>query len=355
MITDVRGDLLSDAAEAIVNTVNTEGVMGKGIALQFKQRYPQNYEAYRAACKRRQVHLGSMFVVPTGALDGPRYIINFPTKGHWREQSRIEDIQAGLRDLVRVIVELGVHSIALPPLGCGNGGLEWTMVRPLIVEALEAVPHLDVRLYGTSGAPAPAAMVVATDKPKMSLARAVMMTMLHRYLRGERGASRLEAQKLAYFAENAGVPLRLDFERAQFGPYAEKLNHVLGAMEGHFTIGFGDRSGASDLRVADAAIGEARDFLDERPEMIAALDRVAALVEDFDSPYGLELLTTVHWVVQVDGVAADDGPSIAGAVRSWSERKNQLFSDHHVLVARDRLVEAGWIDAQQSARAAIVG
>jgi O-acetyl-ADP-ribose deacetylase (regulator of RNase III) len=130
MITDGGGDLLSDAAEAIVNTVNTEGVMGKGIALQFKQRYPQNYETYRAACKRRQVHLGSMFVVATGALHGPRHIINFPTKGHWREQSRLEHIQAGLRDLVRVINELGINSIALPPLGCGNGGLEWTIVRP---------------------------------------------------------------------------------------------------------------------------------------------------------------------------------------------------------------------------------
>ncbi len=345
MITDVRGDLLSDAAEAIVNTVNTEGVMGKGIALQFKQRYPQNYETYRAACKRRQVHLGSMFVVPTGALHGPQYIINFPTKGHWREQSRLEDIQAGLRDLVRVINELGIHSIALPPLGCGNGGLEWTIVRPLIVDALEAVPELEVRLYEPAGAPAPAAMVVSTEKPKMSLARAVMMTMLHRYLRGERGASRLEAQKLAYFAESAGVPLRLDFQRAQFGPYAEKLNHVLGAMEGHFTIGFGDRAGASDLRVVNDAIDEARDFLDERPEMIAALDRVAVLVEDFDSPYGLELLSTVHWVIQRGGAAVDDDPSIAGAVRSWSERKKQLFTDHHVLVARDRLIQTGWIDA----------
>jgi hypothetical protein len=223
---------------------------------------------------------------------------------------------------------------------------------PLIVDTLEAVPQLDVRLYGPTGAPVPAAMVVATDKPRMSLARAVMMTLLHRYLRGERGSRRRSSRTSRRTLE---CRLYSTSNERSSGPYAEKLNHVLGAMEGHLTIGFGDRSGASDLRVVDAAIGEAQDFLDERPEMIAALDRVAALVDDFDSPYGLELLSTVHWVIQRGGVSADDGLSIAGAVRSWSERKNQLFTDHHVLVPRDRLVGAGWIDAPEPARAAIVG
>lgn len=342
MITDVRGDLLGDAAEAIVNTVNTEGVMGKGIALQFKQRYPDNYRAYRAACKRREVRLGSMFVVATGALAGPRYIVNFPTKGHWRERSRIEDVEDGLHDLVKVIGELGIRSIAMPPLGCGNGGLDWARIRPLIVEALGDLPDLDVRLYAPEGAPAPVAMVSNTAKPKMTRARAAVTVLLDRYLRGERGASRLEVQKLAYFAEAAGVRLDLDFQRATYGPYAEKLNFVLEGMEGHYTVGFGDRSGASDVRVVAGAVDEARAFMDERPEMAEALDRVAALVEDFDSPYGLELLSTVHYVVHTDGINPTDRRAIAHTVRSWSERKRQLFTDHHLVVACDRLAEGGW-------------
>jgi O-acetyl-ADP-ribose deacetylase (regulator of RNase III) len=343
MITDVRGDLLSDDAEAIVNTVNTEGVMGKGIALQFKQRYPANFAAYRAACKRGEVRLGSMFVVPTGALEGPRYIVNFPTKGHWRERSRMSEVEAGLRDLVKVVRELGIRSIALPPLGCGNGGLEWSEVRPLIVNALDELPGLDVRLYGPEGAPAPAAMVTTTTKPTMTLARSVVVCLLDRYLRGRRGASRLEVQKLAYFAETAGVPLRLEFVRAQYGPYAEKLNHVLAGMEGHFTVGYGDRSGASDLRVVEPELLAARNFVADRPDVAEALERVATLVEDFDSPYGLELLSTVHYVVRADGVDPADAAAIAVAVRSWSDRKKHLFTDHHIGVARERLAVNGWL------------
>ncbi len=349
MITDVRGDLLSDAAEAIVNTVNTEGVMGKGIALQFKQRYRANYDAYRAACKRGEVRLGLMFVVPTGAIDGPRYIVNFPTKRHWRERSRVVDVEAGLRDLVTVIRNLGIRSIALPPLGCGNGGLQWSQIRPLIVGALEQLPEVDVRLYGPEGAPAPAAMVTNTAKPKMTLARAVVMTVLDRYLRGQRGASRLEVQKLAYFAEAAGVPLHLHYVRASYGPYAEKLNHVLEAMEGHYTVGFGDRSTASELRVVGEELVAASEFLADRPGVGAAIDRVAALVADFDSPYGLELLSTVHFVVENDGVDAFDDAAINSAVRAWSERKKFLFTGYHITVARDQLAQLGWIRQRTTA------
>jgi O-acetyl-ADP-ribose deacetylase (regulator of RNase III) len=344
MITDVHGDLLNDASEAIVNTVNTEGVMGKGIALQFKQRFPANYNAYRAACKRGEVRLGSMFVVDTGMLDGPRHIINFPTKGHWRDRSVVGDVEAGLQDLVKVIRELGITSIALPPLGCGNGGLQWSVVRPLIVQALADVRDLNVRLYGPEGAPAPAAMVTKTTKPKMTLARSVLVSLLDRYLHDQRGASRLEVQKLAYFVGDAGVPLGLAFTRAQYGPYAENLNHVLEAMEGHYTTGYGDRSGASDLRVVTGEIASAREYLAQRPEMASAVDRVATLVEGFDSPYGLELLSTVHYVVKTGGVEASDFSAVASAVRSWSERKKQLFTDHHIRVARDRLAELGWIE-----------
>src|SRR3954467_571360 len=136
MIRYTTGNLLEADAEALVNTVNTMGVMGKGIALMFKERFTDNYRAYAAACKQKQVELGQMFVTESLELGGPRWIINFPTKANWRFPSRLEWIEAGLRDLRSVIEEKGIKSIAIPPLGSGNGGLDWRDVRPLIEGAL---------------------------------------------------------------------------------------------------------------------------------------------------------------------------------------------------------------------------
>lgn len=142
-IREARRDLLASGADALVNTVNTVGVMGKGIALQFKQAYPGNFRAYAEACRRGQVIPGHMFVWHTGQMGSPRFIVNFPTKRHWRDGSRIEDIRDGLLDLAKFIGDHGVTSIAIPPLGCGLGGLRWEDVRPLIVAALE---HVDAEI-----------------------------------------------------------------------------------------------------------------------------------------------------------------------------------------------------------------
>jgi O-acetyl-ADP-ribose deacetylase (regulator of RNase III) len=152
MITEARGNLLGADAEALVNAVNTEGVMGKGIAFQFKNAYPDMFEEYRAIANRGQVRLGTMHVWTTQTLEGPRYVINFPTKSHWKAKSRLEDIEKGLRDLVRVVKDLNIASIAVPPLGCGNGGLSWPDVETRIRAAFSAVPNVDVQLFVPQGA-----------------------------------------------------------------------------------------------------------------------------------------------------------------------------------------------------------
>ncbi len=162
MIEAARGNLLQADAEALVNTVNTVGFMGKGIALQFKQAYPENFSAYAQAVRRGEVRPGHMLVVPTGFVTNPRYIINFPTKRHWRERSRLEDIESGLQALVSEIQRLGIGSIAIPPLGCGNGGLDWSEVEPRILKAFQDLPDVRVLLYGPHGAPAPADMAIRT-------------------------------------------------------------------------------------------------------------------------------------------------------------------------------------------------
>ncbi|MEP0756677.1 macro domain-containing protein [Trichocoleus sp. DQ-A2] len=127
-----QGNLLEEDAEALVNAVNCIGVMGKGIALQFKQAFPENFQQYKKACDTKEVQPGRMFTVPTGKLFNPKYIINFPTKRHWRDKSKVEDVQTGLKALVAEVQQLDITSIAIPALGCGNGGLDWLEVKPLI-------------------------------------------------------------------------------------------------------------------------------------------------------------------------------------------------------------------------------
>jgi O-acetyl-ADP-ribose deacetylase (regulator of RNase III) len=147
MITFAAGDLLQADAEALVNAVNCVGVMGKGIARQFKRLYPENCRAYATACARGEVTVGTMFVTETGQLDGARYVINFPTKRHWREPSQLSYIDAGLVDLVRVLRDEGIRSVAVPALGVGNGGLDWASVEPRLLQALQQLPDVHVIIY----------------------------------------------------------------------------------------------------------------------------------------------------------------------------------------------------------------
>src|SRR5271165_3158838 len=226
------GDLLKTPAEALVNTVNTVGVMGKGIALQFKLAYPANYAAYEAACKREEVRIGKMFIFRRES--NPRFIINFPTKRHWKGKSKIEDIKSGLEALIEVVKKEHIQSIAIPPLGCGNGGLDWDEVRPKIVSALSKLPDVNVLVFTPEGAPAVEEMPVATAPPRMNQNRAALITMMLDYgIPGYR-LTLLEIQKLAYLLQIVGQPLKLKFVKQKYGPYAEELNFVLQRMEGHF-------------------------------------------------------------------------------------------------------------------------
>ncbi|GAA1603679.1 macro domain-containing protein [Kribbella sancticallisti] len=356
MMEITKGNILDTDAEAVVNTVNTVGVMGKGIALQFKQAYPDNYKAYRAACDREEVKLGNMFVFDTGRMGAQRYIINFPTKAHWKSRSKIPDIISGLQDLIRVIREYDIRSIAVPALGCGNGGLRWDDVLPLITKSLGALADVDVRVFPPSGAPDASEMRVATKKPRMSPGRAALLALLTRYTRlsqeeqvtTENGASLLEIQKLMYLLQTVGEPLRLAYTKAQYGPYAENLNHVLQQLEGHYLRGYGDRSEQilklRPLELLPEAENAER-WLDEHPDStLQRIDAVLQLIAGFASPYGLELLTTVHWVSTHDDPRAGEDPDVAVAlVQQWSARKGHLFTTRHVKRAWERLEQSGWL------------
>lgn len=344
MITSKIGDLLAEPAEALVNTVNCVGIMGRGVALQFKNAFPENFKAYKAACDRGDVQPGQMFVVEVGQLTRPRWIINFPTKRHWRGNSRIEDIESGLVALATEIRERGIRSIAIPPLGSGLGGLEWRDVKPRIVEALRGINDLEVILFEPAGAPADGRGMASSKVPPMTAGRAALVGLMHRYLGGlmDPFVTLLEVHKLMYFMQEAGQSLRLRYAKAPYGPFAENLGNVLAQVEGHLVAGYRDGGDAPDkqLTLVPGAVDDAMTFLEGEEATRAHFDRVAALVQGFETPFGLELLSTVHWVAKdaPDATPAD----IVARVYGWGERKRR-FSPRQIGLALDTLAGQGWL------------
>lgn len=348
-----HGDLLSAPVEAVVNTVNTRGVMGKGIALQVKQRWPEVDRSYRAACKRGDVVLGRVQVVERGGLgDGPRFVINFPTKDHWRSPSKLADIEAGLSDLRDRIEDLGIRSIAVPPLGCGNGGLDWADVRPRIESALGSLADVDVVVFRPEGAPDAADMRVGTPRPRMTTTLASLIHLIDRYSTDALGITDIEIQKLAYFLGARRTELKLRFERGPYGPYCEPLHHVLQRTEGHYLRGYGDRSrrpwDPGPLVVLPGAREDAARLISTSPQLDADLNAVGELVVGFEGAWGMELLSTVYWVASED--AGVRNPEEARErIASWSMRKNRLFPSDDVVAAWARLEQQGWFSPSERA------
>jgi O-acetyl-ADP-ribose deacetylase (regulator of RNase III) len=343
MIEYKKGDILREDVEALVNTVNCVGIMGRGIALQFKSAFPENFKFYVAACERHEVQPGRMLVFKTGGLTNPKYIINFPTKRHWRGKSRIEDIEAGLAALVNEIRSRDIQSIAIPPLGSGLGGLDWSNVRPRIETTLRELPNIRVVVFEPNDN-SDTRRNYSSDVPKMTAGRAALVGLMNRYLAGllDPFITLLEVHKLMYFMEESGEPLRLRFAKGPYGPYAENLRHVLKAVEGHLVSGYADGGDAPDkqLRLVPGAVDDAASFLQSHLQTQTRLAKVSELVEGFESPFGLELLSTVHWVARREG--AESFEDILKMTYAWNERKRR-FSERQIRVALHVLSQKEWI------------
>jgi O-acetyl-ADP-ribose deacetylase (regulator of RNase III) len=346
MIEFTKGDLLTADVEALVNTVNCVGIMGRGVALQFKERFPANFKAYETACRRDEVQPGRMFIFETGTLTNPKFIINFPTKRHWRGKSRMDDIDSGLLALSNEIRSRGIKSIAIPPLGSGLGGLDWSDVRPRIEAALRGFNDLRVVIYEPNGT---LANFKAREVPEMTAGRAALVALIYRYLGGlmDPFVSLLEVHKLMYFMQEAGEPLRLKYEKAHYGPYAKNLSHVLQTIEGHLLSGYADGGDKPDkeLELVPGAIEDAESFLKDKPQTAARFDLVGKLVEGFETPFGLELLSTVHWVINHEGAFTVD--EVVRQVHDWNNNKKR-FSPRQIGIAFTRLETNGWMNIKNS-------
>ena len=350
MLRFTQGNLLHAETQAIVNTVNTVGVMGKGIALAFKEAFPENFRLYEAACRADEVQVGRVFVTENIGV-GPRWIVNFPTKKHWRNPSKIEWIRDGLSDLRRVVIEKEIRSIALPPLGCGQGGLDWNDVRPLIEQSLGELEGVDVVAYEPTAAYHTPRKREGTSK--LTPARALVAEAVRRYSVLGIECSYLEVQKLAYFIERSvqmmGLkdPLHMQFQADRYGPYSDRLRHLLDALDGAWLSSdkrLADAGPMDRIRFADARREELADYLatDAAASYLPALERLSRIIDGFESPLGMELLATVDWLLTREQASASPA-GIRQALDKWptgsgaAQRKQKLFDDRMLRLALERL------------------
>jgi len=350
MIKYTQGNLLEADAEALVNTVNTVGVMGKGIALMFKERFAKNMQEYAKACKAREVQTGKMFVTETAELMGPKWIVNFPTKQHWRSASKLEWVVDGLEDLKHFITDHQIKSIAIPPLGAGNGGLDWPIVREQIEKHLADLNEVEILVFEPTGKYQNVAKTRGVEK--LTASRALIAELVRRYWVLGMECSLLEIQKLAWFLERViekqdiNNPLKLDFKSNNYGPYADRLRHVLEALDGSYL--------KSDKRIADSNPLDVIWFDDNKRERVSAylnseakpflpaLELTSEIIDGFESPYGLELLSTVDWLIEKEGcepsvAAIEEGIKKWPAGSRWANRKAKLFDARAIGIALDRL------------------
>ncbi|CEG55704.1 type II toxin-antitoxin system antitoxin DNA ADP-ribosyl glycohydrolase DarG [Legionella fallonii] len=349
MITYKQGNLLTANAEALVNTVNTLGVMGKGIALMFKEKFPDNMKSYKAACHANQVQTGKMFITQCETAQ-PRWIINFPTKQHWRNPSKMEWIVSGLKDLREFIVTNDIKSIAIPPLGAGNGGLLWQAVRKQIEAILGDLEDVDIQLYE------PTAEYQNVSKQtrliKLTPARALIIELVRRYWILGVECSLLEIQKLAWFLERSiklfspELSLKFKFKPHYYGPYADNLRYLLGALDGNYLCSEKRINDAAPLDVIwlnDSYKEPLQAYLEskEMEPYAKALEFTSKLIDGFESPFEMELLATVDWLIEVDHCSPDVESLLTG-LKNWKQstavkRKMRLFDAHAISIALKRL------------------
>ena len=337
MIKFAKGDILKANVEALVNTVNTVGIMGKGLALLIKKAFPEVFEKYRAAALNGDIQIGKMHVVPTGRLY-PVYVINFPTKEHWKGSSEYAFIERGLDDLVSIIKNLNIQSIAIPPLGSGNGRLEWAKVKVLIIRKLETLSRsIEIIVFE----PGYNDQVVETKKQlELTPVRAMLLYLLNRYRVLGYEINLLVVQKIVWFLQRLGEPMKATFEKGHFGPYSHEIMHLLNHLNGNF-VKFDQGSTKPDTTVQlnEHRLNEVEDFYKNglSPEQKLRIKITLDLIEGFESPYGLELLATVDFI-RFKSPKIEVG-EIEREISEWTDRKREIMKNQHIRAAFVRLTE----------------
>ncbi len=326
MIQYITGNILDSHAQALVNTVNTMGIMGKGIALQFKKAYPNNYKAYEKASKNANVKVGKMFVtLDSNTTTGERIIINFPTKTNWRKPSEYKYIEDGLENLIEVISDKQIKSIAIPPLGAGNGGLNWEKVKKLIEQKLG---HLNVDIYVYE----PTLQIqehLMKERVKLTDARALLLYVLYDLVKNGEYVSEFSSEKICYFLQKFGAKkyFKLEFEPNFYGPYSGKVRFILNAINGSYLMGYSDmnKKPFEPLTLVPDAFETVKNYIEKNSELLVIANKTIVFLRGFYSDFALELLSSIDYISTKENTL--DKQTISKGLEKWSDRKRTLFSN----------------------------
>ncbi|GCC51273.1 phosphatase [Chryseotalea sanaruensis] len=337
----IKGNLLDAKTQALVNTVNTVGVMGKGIALQFKEAFPNNYRAYIDVCKRGELTPGKLLVVKEPILEGVKIIVNFPTKTLWHLKSKYDYIEQGLQELVNVVRQENIKSIAIPPLGCGNGGLKWEKVRGLMEKYLGHLTDVDILIYEPNEAVKELIKQQDSKKEaKLTHARAMLLYMMFYYESFGEDTSLFVANKLAYFLRRLGEKSfsNLRFEASRYGPYTVQVEHMLHNINGKYLKGLEQMNAKAfePLELQYDKLQEVSEYVKKElsEDQKNIIKNLTKIIDGFQSALSLEILATVDFVSKDKSLKNED---IIRTIHNWSDRKKKLFQDKYVDVAINHL------------------
>jgi O-acetyl-ADP-ribose deacetylase (regulator of RNase III) len=331
MITYIKGDILDSAAPALVNTVNTVGVMGKGIALQFKKAFPNNFRAYCQACKTGDIATGKLFLSKDNNLTtGEKLIINFPTKTDWRKPAEYSYIEAGLKDLIRIICENDIKMIALPPLGAGNGGLEWERVKKIIDKMLSSLVDVEIFVYEPT---TQIKEVLKKERVKLTDARALLLAVLYDLVKNGEYVSEFSSEKVCYFMQRFGAEqyFKLKFEPNFYGPYSGKIRYILNVLNGSYIMGYIDmnKNPFDPLILINDGYDIIKDYIDNRLVLKEIVEKTTNFLTGFYSDFALELLSSVDYITCQEKTF--DKLTIYKKLNEWNDRKRSLFSNSNYI------------------------
>jgi O-acetyl-ADP-ribose deacetylase (regulator of RNase III) len=341
MIKYITGNIFESKAEALVNTVNTIGVMGKGVALQFKKAYPNNFKAYADACRKKEIGVGKLFVTKDSNLNsGEKYIINFPTKTDWRKPSEYSYIESGLDDLIRVLNEKNIKSVAIPPLGAGNGGLEWEKVKKIIEQKLANV-DVEIIVYQPSHH---IKEKLKKERVKLTDARALLLYVLYDLVRNGEYVSEFSSEKICYFLQRFGGEkyFKLSYSPYFYGPYSGKVRFVLNVLNGSYIMGFSDmdKKPFEPLTLVPDGFGTVKKYVEGNSELLSIAQKTIEFLTGFYSDFALELLSSIDFLSNQYNTFEKE--KINEQLEKWSDRKSKFSNSRYLDISLNHLQKASF-------------
>ncbi|MBS3906796.1 MAG: macro domain-containing protein [Syntrophaceae bacterium] len=361
MVKVLMGDILQSNAQTLVNTVNCVGIMGKGIALEFKEQFPDMFDDYVARCNRNEVRLGKPYLYKRLT---PPWILNFPTKGHWRSVSRIEDIVKGLKYLLQHYKEWGIISLAVPPLGCGQGQLEWKIVGPTLYRFLNQL-DVPVELYAPHGTPReelqpefldqeldikPAEPGLPPERVKPAWVAVVEILSRLEQEPYHWPVGRTTFQKIAYIATQEGLPTGLHYRKSSFGPFAPELKGVITRLVNNGLIREEQLGRMFAVKVGLTFADARKVYMNELAQWESIIEKTTDLFMRMQTRQS-EVVATVIFAANTLANRKKEQPSeteVLTEVMQWKQRRRPPLDNDEVAYTIRNLAALSWLKVKPS-------